>query len=52
MNYITDKELREILKVSRQTLLAWRNKGMPHKKFGKCVRYDLHEVLKWLNDSK
>lgn len=52
MNVVTEKELCEILSVTRQTLVALRKRGMPCFLLGtKLVRYDLQEVLDWLKES-
>ena len=45
-----DKEIAEVLGWSRQTLAnkRWAGEGPPYLKLsGRCVRYDLDEVLKW-----
>lgn len=49
-NYLTTKDLCELLKVSRVTLLKWRKEGMPYEKFGKLVRFDKDKVLEWLKN--
>ena len=51
-NLITDKELSKILIVGRVTLRKYREQGMPYKRLGeKLIRYDVEEVLEWLNDN-
>lgn len=45
---LTVKELEQILKVSRQTILAWRKNGLPSKKIGTRVRFNLSDVNKWI----
>lgn len=49
--YVTINELMAILKVkSRSTINNWRKEGMPYEKFGKLVRFDENEVMRWLKD--
>ena len=38
----------ECLKVTQQTIYNWRNKGMPTIKVGSQYRYDLKEVMQWM----
>ena len=47
---ITVKELQEILRISRQTVMRWRQEGMPHYKHQASVRFELEEVKKWLRE--
>ena len=51
MSIITEKELIEILKVSRITIYERRKKGLPFLKMGKVIRYDLEKVLSWMADN-
>lgn len=52
-NLITVKELCELLKVSRTTVLTWRKEeGLPYEKFGKLVRFDKDKVYEWLKNRK
>lgn len=44
----TNKELEEIFKVSRSTLIRWREEGMPSKKIGGLIRFDIDEVNDWV----
>lgn len=45
--YVTETELAGILKISKQKLSLDRMKGrgLPFEKVGRCVRYDLGDVL-------
>jgi excisionase family DNA binding protein len=53
MTYLTAKELQEKLNISRSTLYRLREKGLPNKKIGyRTIRYDLEEVLEWLDEQK
>jgi excisionase family DNA binding protein len=47
---LTIKELEQMLKVSRQTIYEWRNRGLPYIKIGTRVRFKLDEVNKWINN--
>ena len=54
MKLISEKELGETLSISKQTLFAWRDGGMPfYKGPGKMARvwYDLDEVKRWLKSN-
>lgn len=51
-NLLTENELCKFLKVDR--VFLWRNRklGLPFKRLGtKIIRYDLEEVLKWINSN-
>jgi excisionase family DNA binding protein len=51
MSLISAGDLQKELGISRSTLYRWRKEGMPHKKMGhKTIRYDLAEVMKWLEE--
>lgn len=45
---LTTEELMEHFSVTRQTIYNWRKEGMPYKKYVKLVRFDLREVIDWL----
>ena len=45
--YLTTKELAKIFSVTTRTVVNWREAGMPYKKLGRSVRFDLDEVLAW-----
>jgi excisionase family DNA binding protein len=45
---LTIKEMAEKLKVSRQTIYEWRKKGMPYKTIGAVIRFDINEVVIWI----
>ena len=48
---ISTKELSEILGVHIQTIYNWVKEGMPRMKMGyNLVRYDLDEVMKWIEN--
>lgn len=44
----TNKELEKMFKVSRYTLIRWREEGMPSKKIGGLIRFDIDEVNEWV----
>lgn len=48
----TTKELEEIFKVTRHTLIKWREQGMPFVKIGGTIRYDMDEIKKWIDNQK
>jgi len=50
MNYVTTLELMKLLKVSKRTIVYWREQGMPFKKINRLVRFDLDEVKKWIDE--
>ena len=52
MKYLTTKELCETLEVHRNTVLRRCRKGMPHLNIGGYKRFDLDQVLEWLNMPK
>jgi len=49
---ITLDELRNILKISRTTIDAWRKEGMPFQKIGRGVRFNKEETLEWIKKNK
>lgn len=48
--YMTTKELKELLKVTELTILRWRKEGLPHERIGyNMCRYEKEKVMAWLN---
>ena len=48
-NIMTEKQLSDLLFISRITLKKYRDNGMPFIHIsGKYVRYDLDDVIAWL----
>lgn len=48
---ITTKEMKEIYGVCTQTLMRWRQAGLPHVKLNeRNFRYDLQEVKEWFEN--
>ena len=46
--YLTQKELREIFSVSKQTIWRWTNKhGLPHIKINNTIRYNKQDAIDW-----
>ncbi|HZK46818.1 MAG TPA: helix-turn-helix domain-containing protein [Atopostipes sp.] len=41
-------EIADYFKVSERTVQNWQAEGMPFKKYGRIVRFDLKEVVEWL----
>ncbi len=46
--FITDKELQQLLNVTRQTTYNWRQRGLKCVKIGKTIRFEVAEVENWL----
>lgn len=46
--YLTEMELAERLKMSRQALLALRKQGLPYRRANRAVRYVVSEVDEWM----
>ena len=49
---ISTSQLAKHLGVTRQAIYKWRKKGMPvfiNYQQGKLIRYELEEVVVWLN---
>jgi hypothetical protein len=53
LDFYTEKELSEILKLSPKTLRHWRwqKQGPSYYKFGRLVRYKIEEVNKYIQES-
>ena len=53
-NIIDTKTLCEHMGVTRQAVYKWRKQGMPTKiwKNNGTIRYDLEDVLLWLNENE
>lgn len=49
-NLVTVKELAALIKFKERTLYNWinREKGFPHKKWGKRVMFEIPLVIAWL----
>lgn len=52
MELMTNEQLCEYLKVTRQTLYNWREEGMPSIKIGRGVRFELEKVMEWLKENE
>ena len=50
--YITTEELRQWLKISKNTANNWRRLGLPFIRFGNTVRYEKEKVQKWLEETR
>lgn len=46
--WLTEPELRELLRFSRSTLTRFRARGLPHVGEGRLRRYHLATVLDWV----
>lgn len=50
-NLLTEKQLCDVLHVSRVFLYLCRYRGMPYVRLGeKLVRYDYEKVMAWMED--
>jgi site-specific DNA-cytosine methylase len=49
---VTEKVLEVELGVSRTTLWRLRQQGLPSRRVGRSLRFDLHEVEKWISTQK
>lgn len=46
---LTPQEIADLLSVRKSTIYQWTHMGyIPHVKLGKFVRFQLDELLKWL----
>ena len=52
--FISDREVSRLLEIARQTLCNWRSqqKGPRYVKSGRLVRYDLNDVLAFMEARK
>jgi len=49
--FIDINELSEYLGVSKYTLYSWTSlRRVPCTKFGKLLRFDMHEIGKWISE--
>jgi len=48
-NFLTTKEVQENFKVTRGTVNNWRKEGMPFKTWGRMIRFEENEIIKWLD---
>ena len=49
-NLIDTPQLAEYLSINKHTVYVWRNQGMPNIKVGSQYRYNIDDVLKWLEE--
>lgn len=47
--YLSLAELATYASVSKNTLKAWLNNGMPHYKVNRCLRVRVDEFNQWMN---
>ncbi|MBI1912101.1 MAG: helix-turn-helix domain-containing protein [Deltaproteobacteria bacterium] len=53
MNLVTIKDLSVFLKVKESTLYSWVHEGtIPFYKLNGLLRFNLDEILEWVNSSK
>lgn len=51
MKYLTEAELCEQLRVSRNTTWELRKAGMPYRQVRGQIRYRIDEVERWLDEN-
>jgi excisionase family DNA binding protein len=47
-DFLSAKELAEVLEVTIDTVLDWREKGLPFYRIGKRVWFEQHEVAAFM----
>ena len=47
---IDTPQLAEYLSINKHTVYVWRNQGMPNIKVGSQYRYNIEDVLNWLEE--
>ena len=47
---LNQKQVAEIIGLSEAWLerKRWEGGGIPYRKLGRCVRYDEHDVIEWI----
>jgi hypothetical protein len=52
--FLTQHELAELLRLPERTLEDWRltHMGPPYLKLGRHVRYDVQDVLTWVQEHR
>jgi len=50
--YITRRELADKLSISNQTIRRFERQGMPSLQVGSYPRYNLEEVLAWIQSQQ
>ncbi|MBL1228017.1 helix-turn-helix domain-containing protein [Enterococcus sp. BWB1-3] len=48
--YVSKKQLAELLDVSEKSVMRLREQGLPYFSFGKIVRYNLNDVQEWMRN--
>lgn len=49
-NLMDTPQLAEYLSINKHTVYVWRTQGMPNIKVGSQYRYNIEDVLKWLEE--
>ena len=49
-NLMDTPQLAEYLSINKHTVYVWRTQGMPNIKVGSQYRYNIDEVLNWLEE--
>ena len=50
--YVTMDELMKLIKRGRSTIDKWRKEGMPWKKMGGRLLFDVGAVMEWIEKYK
>lgn len=50
--YLTTKQVMDLLQISRSTVHRWIEQGMPHVKAGAHNRFSRAEILAWLENGQ
>ena len=49
-NLMDTPQLAEYLSINKHTVYVWRTQGMPNIKVGSQYRYNIEDVLNWLEE--
>jgi len=54
IKYLTTREVEALTGIKKQTLVNNRSKkkGIPYSKVGKSIRYNINDVLKYMEEHK
>jgi excisionase family DNA binding protein len=52
LDLLTAEELAQELRVTPSAVRSWTRQGLPARHFGRCVRFELREVLAWFEEQR
>jgi excisionase family DNA binding protein len=52
LELLTAEELARELRVTPSAVRNWTRQGLPARHFGRCVRFELREVLAWFEEQQ